>query len=360
MTRIVATATGLPANYYSQDDLIAAFRSIWAGRHYNLDRLEQFHRNVLVGGRHLALTIDEYQALKGFGDSNDAWTRVALQLAEETVSALLEKARLPARGVHQIVFTTVTGLAVPSIEARLMNRLDFDTATKRVPLFGLGCLAGAAGLARLYDYLHGHPDEAGILLSVELCSLTLQREDLSIPNIISSGLFGDGAAAVLMAGANHPLSNAGGDFLEHPRPKVLGSRSIFFPDSERVMGWDIVDSGFKVVLSSDVAPFTRTHLRPGVDAFLSEYDLTLKDMGVFVAHPGGPKVIEAMAEALEIDVSELQLSLDSLAQVGNLSSASVLFVLQETLKQKRPAPGTYGLLMAMGPAFSAEAVLLQW
>ena len=248
-----------------------------------------------------------------------------------------------------------------------MNWIDFAPSLKRVPLFGLGCLAGAAGIARLHDYLEGHPTEAGILLSVELCSLTLQREDLSIPNIISSGLFGDGAAAVLMTGRDHPLAQHGAADNQHIAgvpvsrlPRVLDSRSIFFPDSERVMGWDIVNTGFKIVLSSDVAPYARDHLRPGVETFLQEHGLTLADIKTWVAHPGGPKVIEGMAEGLGLPNDAFALSLESLAQVGNLSSSSVLFVLRETLRQKEPAPGSYGILLAMGPAFSAELVLLQW
>ncbi|MEQ9362736.1 MAG: 3-oxoacyl-[acyl-carrier-protein] synthase III C-terminal domain-containing protein [Leptospirales bacterium] len=381
---IAATATALPSHYYSQDELIAAFREMWAGRHYNLDRLEQFHRNVLVGGRHLALTIPEYSDLKGFEETNAAWTRVALELGERVLRDLLDATELPPGDVRELIFTTITGLAVPSIDARLMNRIEFSPALKRVPLFGLGCLAGAAGVARLHDYLTGHPTEAGILLSVELCSLTLQRDDVSIPNIISSGLFGDGAAAVLMTGSEHPLAlrsrearargvtrgSSESDKVEPADaiagvplsrlPRVIDSRSIFFPDSERVMGWDIVDTGFKIVLSSDVAPFARERLRPGLEAFLGEYNLGVRDIETWVAHPGGPKVIESMVEGLDLAPGALDLSLESLARVGNLSSASVLFVLQETLKTKSPAPGSYGILLAMGPAFCAEVVLLQW
>ena len=353
---IAATATALPSHYYSQDELIAAFREMWAGRHYNLDRLEQFHRNVLVGGRHLALALPEYSNLSGFAEANAAWTRVALELGETTLRDLLASSGIAPADIHELIFA-------PSL--------------KRVPLFGLGCLAGAAGIARLHDYLEGHPTEAGILLSVELCSLTLQRDDLSIPNIISSGLFGDGAAAVLMTGSEHPLylrasasgarrASAGdsdqqiGGIPVSRLPTVIDSRSIFFPDSEAVMGWDIVDTGFKIVLSSDVAPFARDRLRPGLETFLAEHQLGLADIQTWVAHPGGPKVIEGMAEGLGLASDALALSLESLARVGNLSSASVLFVLGETLKTKAPAPGSYGILLAMGPAFCAEVVLLRW
>ncbi len=355
MPRLIATAAELPANYYSQDQLIQAFRELWSDRHFNLDRIEQFHRNALVGGRFLALPMEEYAKLKGLADANAAWLRVAMELGEKALRSVLAQSGASPGDINHIVSTTITGLAVPSIEARLMNRLPLPANMKRTPLFGLGCLAGAAGIARLHDFLKGCPTEAGVLLSVELCSLTLQREDLSVANIVSSGLFGDGAAAVLMAGDEHPLA------LNAARgPRTIATRSIFFPDSERVMGWDVVDTGFKIVLSSEVANYARENLRKPVAAFLNEHGLAIDDVAVWIAHPGGPKVITAMIESLGLAPDALDLSVESLQKVGNLSSASVLFVLQETLRRKSPPPGSYGVLLAMGPAFCAEAVLLQW
>ncbi|MCB1320387.1 MAG: hypothetical protein KDK34_09050, partial [Leptospiraceae bacterium] len=200
MSRIVASRTCYPPHYYDQDQLIAAFRDVWGQRHFNVDRLEQFHRNVMVGGRHLALPLEKYAALKGFGDSNAAWLDAAVDLAENTVQSLLDSVDARPEEIQLLVSTTVTGIAVPSLEARLMNRIAFQTDTRRMPLFGLGCLGGAAGISRAAEYLRGHPDHAAILIALEFCSLTLQREDLSIANIVSSGLFGDGAAAVLLAG----------------------------------------------------------------------------------------------------------------------------------------------------------------
>lgn len=355
MPRLIATAAELPANYYSQDQLIQAFRELWSDRHFNLDRIEQFHRNALVGGRFLALPMEEYAKLKGLADANAAWLRVAMELGEKALRSVLAQSGASPGDINHIVSTTITGLAVPSIEARLMNRLPLPANMKRTPLFGLGCLAGAAGIARLHDFLKGCPTEAGVLLSVELCSLTLQREDLSVANIVSSGLFGDGAAAVLMAGDEHPLAQNA-----TRGPRTIATRSIFFPDSERVMGWDVVDTGFKIVLSSEVANYARENLRKPVAAFLNEHGLAIDDVAVWIAHPGGPKVIAAMTESLGLAPDALELSVESLQKVGNLSSASVLFVLQETLRRKSPPPGSYGVLLAMGPAFCAEAVLLQW
>ena len=351
MAFVLATATGFPPHRHSQEELIREFRGRWTKVFFNVDRLVQFHRSVLVGERYLALPIAEYHKLNGFGDHNDAWIRVATELGKATVTDVLARGRMGAADIRQLTTTTVTGIAVPSLDARLMNLLPFAPDTKRVPLFGLGCLAGAAGVARVADYLKGHPTEAAILLSVELCSLTLQADDLSIANIISSGLFGDGAAAVLMIGAEHERVADG-------LPRVVDSRSVFFPKTERVMGWDIVDSGFKIVLSPDVPAFA-TAIRPHVDGFLAEHGLAVSDIETWVAHPGGPKVIDAMEDALSLGRGALDISRRSLARIGNVSSSSILFILQETLIEPK-RKGSYGCMIAMGPAFCAELVLLQW
>lgn len=356
MAVIVTVAAGFPPNYYEQESIIALIREgHWLEGATNLERMAQFYRHMMVNGRYLALPIERYASgeLDGFGASNDAWIKVATDLGETTLRALLAQAELAAEEVGQLVTTTVTGMATPALDARLMNRIPFSPRLKRVPLFGLGCVGGAAGVARVADYLEGHPEEAAILLSVELCSLTFQLKDISVANIVSSGLFGDGAAAVLMVGREHRLAQAG-------QPRVVDSRSLFFPNTERVMGWDVVDTGFKVVLSAAVPKIARNQIRPAVESFLADHDLCQDDIAHWIAHPGGPKVIEALTEGLELDDDALRLSHESLAQLGNLSSASVLLILKETLARCQPPPGTYGLMLAMGPAFCAELVLLQW
>jgi alkylresorcinol/alkylpyrone synthase len=239
------------------------------------------------------------------------------------------------------------------LDARLMNRVPFSQHMKRLPLFGLGCLGGAAGIARTADYLQGHPDEAVILLAVELCSLTIQYHDMSVANMVASGLFGDGAAAVLMAGDNHPLAQPG-------LPRVIDSQSQFFPETEHIMGWEVKNSGFKVMLSDDISKVAQTGVRPSMEAFLDKHNLTIADIDHWLVHPGGPKVIRALEDGLGLPDQALTLSWESLSEVGNISSASVLLILDKTLKRLQPKPGEYGLLMAMGPAFSAELVLLQW
>jgi alkylresorcinol/alkylpyrone synthase len=348
--RIAAVGAGFPPHFYGQEELLAAFRERWGARYFNLGRLEQLHRNVRVGGRHLALAMDEYPKLSGFGAANDAWIRVATEVGAAAVEDALARAGLAAADISALFFVTVTGVATPSIDARLVNRLALRPDVKRVPIFGLGCVAGAAGVARAADYVRAFPDEVAVLLSVELCSLTLQREDLSIPNLIASGLFGDGAAAAVVTGAAR-----GGD-----GPEVVATRSVFYPDSERVMGWDISETGFKIVLSPEVPQVVERYLRRDVDAFLAEHSLARPDIASWVCHPGGPKVLEAMENALELPADALELTWKSLAEVGNLSSTSVLLVLRDTLAERRPPPGSFGMLLALGPGFCSELVLLRW
>jgi alkylresorcinol/alkylpyrone synthase len=239
----------------------------------------------------------------------------------------------------------------PSIEARLIERLNLHRNIKRIPIFGLGCVAGAAGIARAADYVKGHPNQAALLLSVELCSLTIQPDDHSVANLISSGLFGDGAAAVVVAGADCPA--AGG-------PNVVDTRSTLYPGTERVMGWDISEKGFKIVLAREVPEVVLNNLGQDADQFLSDHGLTRSDIKSWVIHTGGPKILEATEAALGLQNGALDASWRCLRRTGNLSSASVLFVLEEVLNNGRPAPGSWGILAAMGPGFCSELVLLQW
>ncbi len=350
---IVSVGTALPPNQYEQGRLTAAFIKNWAQKHHNASRVERFHAAVQVGTRHLALPMEAYQDL-GFGAANTAFIEVGTSLGAQAVSDALNTACLCASDVDAVFFTTVTGIATPSIDARLCNQLGFRPDIRRTPMFGLGCVAGAAGMARMDDYLRAHPGQVAILVSVELCSLTLQRGDLGIANLIASGLFADGAACVVGVGQDHPMASP----TAHPR--VVASKSRLYPDTERVMGWDITDTGLQIVLSASVPDVVRKHLRDDVDEFLASQELSVDDIHSWVCHPGGPKVLEAFQDCLEIEKSALQVTWDSLEQVGNLSSASVLFVLRDTMQEHRPAPGSLGMMIAMGPGFCSEMVLLRW
>lgn len=349
---ILSVGRALPPHYADQDTLISALSVYWGSKHFNVERLAEIHRAAQVGGRHLALPLAEYAALDSFGKCNDAFLRVGAEVGEAAVRAGLAAAGLSPADVDHLWFVTVTGISTPSLDARLANRLGLKPGVKRTPVFGLGCMAGAAGVARASDLLRAFPGEVAVMLSVELCSLTLQREDASVANIVATGLFGDGAAAVVLAGGARADGVRG--------PRILATRSVFYPDTERVMGWDVVDTGFKVVLSAKVPDVVEAHIGPDVDAFLAAHGLARGDVGHWIAHTGGPKVLEAFRRSLGLPPAAIERSWRSLREIGNLSSASVLFVLGDLLDAGEARPGDVGLLAAMGPGFSAELVLLRW
>jgi alkylresorcinol/alkylpyrone synthase len=348
--RVVAVGKAFPPHYYDQEALLGALETVWSRHHYNLDRLRLLHRNVLVGGRHLALPLGEYETLDTWGKANSAWIRIAQEVGEQAVRDALGRAHLSVEDVDALLFATVTGISTPSIDALLMNRLRLSPRVRRTPIFGLGCVAGAAGISQAADYVKAYPDRIAVLLSVELCSLTFQRGDVSIPNLIASGLFGDGAAAVVVAGSARTAEG----------PRIVATRSVFYPDSEDVMGWSVEDGGFRVVLSADVPLVVLRYLARDVDCFLGEHGLERRDISTWISHPGGPKVLLAVQQALGLTDEALESSWRSLREIGNLSSASVLMVLHDVINSRALSRGSYGLLMAMGPGFCAELVLLQW
>ena len=360
MSRIAAVCGVLPPHRHPQADITATIGDVVLGSQgHRRPVLERLHTSAQVRERHLALPLSAYAALDGFTAANDAFIDVGVSLGQQAVTGALEAAGLKAGDVDLIMTTSVTGVAAPSLDARIAPLVGFRPDIRRVPIFGLGCVAGAAGVARLHDYLLGHPDDVAVLVSVELCSLTLQRDDTSMANLVASGLFGDGGAAVVMVGGRRAAA-MGLDAEASGAPAVLDSRSRLYPDTERVMGWDIGAGGFKIVLDATVPDVVEKYLRDDVDAFLASHSLDLGDIGVFVAHPGGPKVLQAMTRALDLPADALQVTWDSLAEIGNLSSASVLHVLQSTMASERARPGSLGLMIAMGPGFCAELVLLQW
>jgi alkylresorcinol/alkylpyrone synthase len=360
MPVIISTKTGFPEHYYPQDTLLATAQQEWKLQRPSIAKpLEQFYTNVQVKGRYLAWSLGRYKERTTFEERNDAYIETALELGEQTICDLLDQVQISPQDIDQLTVISTTGIAVPSLDARLMNRIPFSRHMKRLPLFGLGCMGGAAGIARTADYLQGHPQEAVILFAVELCSLTIQRDDLSLANLVASGLFGDGAAAVLMVGDDHPQAQR----VERaqPLPRVIDSQSHFFPETEHIMGWDVTNSGFKVMLSADIAGLAQSEVRPILEAFLGGHGLTIAAIDHWLVHPGGPRVIQALEAGLGLSDEALALSWECLAEVGNISSASVLLILDKTMKRLPYAkPGEYGVMMAMGPGFSAELVLLKW
>jgi alkylresorcinol/alkylpyrone synthase len=353
VTTLAGVHAVLPQYRYEQAELTAAFADICLATDGSRALLNRLHDNARVSSRHLALPLEQYATLAGFGESNDLFIEYAVELGAAALTGALQRADIEPGEVDLILSTTITGIAVPSIDARIAPLVGLRPDVKRVPLFGLGCVAGAAGIARLHDYLIGHPGEVAAMLSVELCSLTVQRDDHSMANLVASGLFGDGAAAVVAVGADRADHSS-------PGPRVLDSRSHLYPESHRIMGWDVGPKGLKIVLDAQVPAMVHRYLGADIRSFLAAHSLQIDDVDAWVSHPGGPKVIEAIEAELGLTGDPLELTWRSLNQVGNLSSSSVLHVLRDTLDKRSPTPGTPGILMAMGPGFCSELILLRW
>ncbi|WP_437680034.1 type III polyketide synthase [Sorangium sp. So ce131] len=365
---IAAVGTAVPPHYATREETCAGLRRLWAGKGDALALVERVQRSIEVRGRHLALPIEAYYDASTFAEQNRRWNTCAIELGEAACRAALERAGIAAEDVDHIVFVSVTGISAPSLDARLVGRLGFRRDIKRTPIFGLGCVAGVAGIARVADVLRAYPAHTALLLSVELCSLTLQRDDTSAANVIAAQLFADGAAAVVVRGAQVAWNDAWNDARGGARgaragaggAAVLATQAVFYPDTERMMGWDVVDSGFRVVLSAGVPALVREHVRRDVDGFLARHGLSRGDVRHWIVHTGGPKVLEAVAETLELPEHALDRSWRSLREIGNVSSASVLFVLRDFLDEPGARPGDYGVMMAFGPGFCSEIALLRW
>ena len=319
-------------NYGSAQELLE-----W--RNINPDVLARLHSRVGVEHRHLAFPLERYSEFVSWGETNAAWLEVAEELGVRAIDAALCRAGLSRDDLNALFVVSITGIASPSLDARLINRMRLRSNIKRTPIFGVGCAGGAIALSRAADYTLAYPDHTAALLSVEICSLTIQRDDISTANLIAAGLFADGAAAAVVRGSaakppaivSHASSRNG--------PRILGCGSVFYPDTEDIMGWDISENGFKIVLSPRLPDLIRDNLAGDVDAFLANYELRRADIGNWVIHTGGPKVLNAIQDTLGLQDGDLDQSWDCLKRFGNLSSASVLLVLEDVLMNHCQRPG---------------------
>jgi alkylresorcinol/alkylpyrone synthase len=347
---IAGVASAFPPHQYDQSVVLSALQRHWAAKVQNPVFMERLQARVGVEKRSLALPIEKYETLTNWGEANDHWIEVAQDLGQKSLCCALSRAGVAPAEIGALFFVSITGIACPSIDARLVNRMGLSRNLKRIPIFGLGCQAGACGLARAADYVLAYPKQVAAVLSVELCSLTLQHGDLSVANLISSGLFGDGSAAVIVTGSEREANG----------PEIVNTRSVIYPDSEHILGWDISEKGFRIVLARELPDLVQQNLAPDVDAFLEDNSLSRGDIGSWILHTGGPRVLEATAAALSLSEEAVGPSWDCLRRHGNLSSSAVLVILEDFMTKHRPDEGTYTLLISMGPGFSAEFVLLRW
>ena len=354
MARIASVSPALPVNVYSQEEITAEIGPLVTTDPSKRALLNRLHAGSHVNTRHLVMPLERYREHQNFTQSNDLFIVEAADLAERSLREALAAAGLEPTDVDYIMFTSVTGISAPSIDGLLVARLGLRTDVKRVPMYGLGCVAGAAGLARVNDYLAGHPDDVGVLVSVELCSLTFQHGDDSMANLVASGLFGDGAASVVLIGDRRAerMGVAGLD--------IVDTRSRLYPDTEEVIGFNAGETGFRIVLTSRVGEVVEANFGADVEAFLEANGCRVGDIVRWVAHPGGPRVLEAFARSLGLDGGALDVSWESLARIGNLSSASVLHILADSLAAGSQQVGDPTLLFALGPGISGELVLLKW
>jgi alkylresorcinol/alkylpyrone synthase len=345
---IAGTATVVPPFLLTRDAVKRYIKDVFSLDGKRLEAVHSVIDNSQIDQRYSVFPVEYIIEPRPLAQINREYREKAVELGLRAAADALAQARMVPADVDLLITVSCTGVMIPSLDAYLATEMGFRRDVRRLPITELGCAAGAAGLARASEYLRAFPDRNVLLLAVELPTLTFQRKDLSQANLISSVLFGDGAAGVVVTGR------------EAPGPRILASESYLFPDSLDAMGFDLRDSGFHIVLSKDVPQLIRERVKELVEGFLARQGLAREDITAFILHPGGQKLLSFMEAELELSRTDTELSWDILRRFGNLSSASVLFILQEWLARRKQAPGSYGLLMAFGPGFTAEMLLLEW
>ncbi|KMY56041.1 chalcone synthase [Bacillus sp. FJAT-27231] len=351
MPFIRSVVTENPSYRFDQKEVVEVVRSLFGGHYNDIERLLRVFGNGQIESRYFAAPLSWFEKERGLEEKNDKYMEESVRLGREAVTKCLQEAGVNKEEIDAFIFVSSSGMATPTIDVRVMNELKFPAHVKRIPLWGLGCAGGAAGMSRAHDYCLAYPKAKVLVLCIELCSLTFQHADMSKSNLIGTSLFADGAACALVTGEEAQITGAG--FF------TKDTQSTLMPDSEDVMGWDVKDGGLHVIFSRDIPSIIESWLKPNVELFLERIGKKLDEIDYFVAHPGGKKVIDAYEESLGFSSEKTTPSRKVLASQGNMSSPTVLYVLKEVIN-RQPSSGEQGLLTALGPGFSSEMVWLEW
>jgi alkylresorcinol/alkylpyrone synthase len=354
MPTLLSLERWLPPHRYDQ-----AVVTGWVRRWLEADtsapsrRLLSVYASAGVRERGSVVPIEEVFAPADFETQNRRYRVIACAAGADVAARALAASGLAAADVGFVVSVSCTGFMIPAVDAYVANVLGLGPHLSRLPITEAGCAGGVVGLARAADYLAAHPDRAALLLAIEMSSLTFQPWDRSATNVVSAAIFGDGGAAAVLVGPKHPLAGRG-------LVRVLDRESVFYPGTTHLMGFELRNSGLQIRLDKGLAPFVRREVRRAVDGFLVARGLVWSRIARFILHPGGRRVVEVMAEQLSLGPSDLAATETILSAHGNMSSVTVLFVLDEILRRSRPDPGALGLLGAFGPGFAAELALLEF
>lgn len=334
-----------------QEDLKSFAKNLFAESFPDIERLLASFDNTSIKSRNLCVPIEFFKSDKSFKEKNGLYINKALEYSVQAVSECLEKAKIRKEDVTDIIFISTTGLATPSLDALIINRMNLNPLINRTPLWGLGCAGGVSGLAKANTIAKANPDAIVLVVGVELCSLTFIRNDLTKSNFIATSLFSDGVAALVVTGDNVKMQNS------FPGIEIVSTQSRLYYDTLDVMGWEFLDEGFKVVFSRDIPAIVKNTVKDDIFGFLNMNNIPLREIRNYVVHPGGAKVINAYVESLEVNPLVFLNTKKILSEYGNMSSVTVLYVLEKFIKDG--FNDGYGLMMSLGPGFSSEMALLE-
>ncbi len=358
MPKILSVSTVNPPFTIQQKEAAALTRALFKDRFQNIERMLKVFENGDIQNRHLCMPLEWFEQPHDFEERNHLYTEHAVNFGVQAIEQCLKNSTTLPKEIHPseidaIFYISSSGISTPSIEARIMNLLPFREDTKRIPIWGLGCAGGAAGLSRAYEYCLAFPKANVLVLAIELCSLTFQKDDYSKSNLVGASLFSDGIACVLLSGDEsgiQPIKSV---------PKIIGTSSKFMSNSEDVMGWEVKNNGLHVIFSRSIPNIITKWLGPVVHEFLNKHQLTTQEITHFVAHPGGKKILTAYEDTLQFSASETEISREVLNKHGNMSSPTILYVLKQFM-ERDPQSQDFGLMAALGPGFCGELLLLQW